>query len=110
MQKYLIVILLLLVIILGFAILNTTVVEVNLIFAKINVYLPILIAVSVLIGMGISWTMGLGDKFKKRSVINDLKRQVTTLDQKIIDQRKQIDSLSYTKEEASPVSTNHETV
>lgn len=108
MQKYLIVILLLLVLILGFAILNTTTVEVNLIFAKIQVYLPILIAVSVLVGMGISWTMSLGDKFKKRSVINDLKRQVSTLEQKVIDQRKQIDTISYTKEEVTPV--NNETV
>lgn len=99
MQKYLIVLLLVLVLLLGFAILNNVSVPVNLVFAKFNVVLPILIGISVLIGMGLSWIMGLGDKFKKRGQVNDLKRQIAGLEQQLIDQRKTMDRSLYPNEE-----------
>lgn len=95
MQKYLIVLLLVLVLLLAFAILNNVSVPVNLVFAKYNIALPFLIGISVLIGMGLSWVMGLGDKFKKRSQINELRKQMATQEQTIIDQRKQLDRVTY---------------
>ncbi|HHT20856.1 MAG TPA: LapA family protein [Tissierellia bacterium] len=103
MQKYLIVLLLVLVLLLGFAILNNVSVPINLIFAKFEVALPILIGISVLIGMGLSWIMGLGDKFKKRSQVNELKRQITGLEQQLIDQRKTLDRSLYPTEETKTI-------
>lgn len=95
MQKTLIVLLLVLVLLLAFAIINNVSVPVNLVFAKFDIALPFLIGISVLIGMGLSWLMGLGDKFKKRSQVNELKRQVAGLEQTIIDQRKKLDQVTY---------------
>lgn len=95
MQKYVIVLLLVLVLLLAFAILNNVSVPVNLVVTKFNIALPFLIGISVLIGMGLSWMMGLGDKFKKRAQVNDLKRKIATHEQTIIDQRKQLDRVIY---------------
>lgn len=106
MQKYLIVLLIVLVLLLSFAILNNVAVPVNLVFAQFDVVLPVLIGISVLIGMGLSWVMSLGDKFKKRSQINDMKRQIAGLEQQLIDQRKQLDRTIYPTEEKTIV---HET-
>lgn len=107
MQKYLIVFLVVLVLLLGFAILNNVAVPVNLVFAKFEVILPILIGISVLIGMGLSWVMGLGDKFKKRAQVNELKKQIAGLEQQLIDQRKSLDRTMYPAPETKP---DHETV
>lgn len=106
MQKYLIVLLIVLVLLLSFAILNNVAVPVNLVFAQFDVVLPVLIGISVLIGMGLSWVMSLGDKFKKRSQINDMKRQIAGLEQQLIDQRKQLDRTIHPTEEKTIV---HET-
>ncbi len=106
MQKYLIVLLIILVLLLSFAILNNVAVPVNLVFAQFDVVLPVLIGISVLIGMGLSWVMSLGDKFKKRSQINDMKRQIAGLEHQLIDQRKQLDLTIYPTEEKTIV---HET-
>lgn len=102
MQKYLIVLLLVLVLLLGFAIINNVSVPVNLLFAKYDIALPFLIGVSVLIGMGLSWVMGLGDKFKRRSQLNELKKKIATHEQTIIDQRKQLDRVAYPTAETKP--------
>lgn len=107
MQKYLIVLLIVLVLLLGFAILNNVAVKVNLVFTQFEVPLPVLIGVSVLIGMGLSWVMGLGDKFKKRSQMNDYKKQIATLEQQLIDQRKTFDRTMYPQDQTK---ATHETV
>ena len=92
MQKYIILALVLVIVIGGFAILNNASTDVNLLFAKINVPLWVLIVATTLMGALLVWILGLGDKFRKRSVINDYKKQVAGLEQRLIDMRKQLET------------------
>lgn len=107
MQKNVIILLLVLVLLLAFAVLNNVSVPVNLVAAKFEVALPILIAINVLIGMGISWIMSLGDKFKKRSQVNEMRKQIASLEQTVIDQRKALDREQYPSQD---LETPHATV
>lgn len=89
MQKNIIFILLFLVLILLFALFNQSVIQVSVGFAKFDVYLPILIGICIFLGMGLQALLSLRGSFKKRSQINELKKQNAELSQQLINVNRQ---------------------